>query len=298
MSFGALVAERVAARESQIVVGLDPDPDALWHGSWDGDLDGNPVAARSAEAVFRHCVQVLDSVAPAVVGVKLQLACFERLGAPGWVALADTCVHARDLGLLVIADGKRGDIDVSASAYAQGLFGGLSTARGPISGLGVDAATVAPYMGTDTVRPFVDAARTLGSGVFVLVRTSNPGAAELEDALLADGRPVWEAAAAMVAELTDTTSEPLGDVGAVVGATAPEQLVRAREVLPRAIFLLPGVGAQGGHVSDLAAAFSPGRAGGLVTVSRAIVDAEASGSGGARRAAESLREACWGLDAG
>ena len=291
--FGARVAERVALRESQLLVGLDPDPSALWPGSWDAaDAAASP-AAQAAAAVTVHCRNVIDVVGPAVVGVKLQVACFERLGAPGWAALSSACAHARAAGLLVLVDGKRGDIDVSAAAYAEGMFAGLATQAGAVPGLLADAVTVSPYMGRDTLAPFVGAARSVGGGVFVLVRTSNPGAADLEDALLAGDRPVWETVATWVAEIGGD-SPGLADVGAVIGATAPAQLERARELLPRAIFLLPGVGAQGGSVTDLAAAFVPGRAGGLITVSRGIVGAGTA----ARSAAEQLREAAWALGTG
>lgn len=190
----------------------------------------------------------------------------------------------------MIADGKRGDIDVTAAAYADGLFGGLVTPAGTVPGLGADAATVAPYMGADSVRPFVDRARAVGGGVFVLLRTSNPGAAEIAEAELADGRPLWERVAAMIAAHDDGCGA-LADVGAVVGATAPGALERARELLPRAIFLLPGVGAQGGRIEDLAPAFAPGPGGGLIAVSRTIVQAGSIDS--ARAVAELLREQAW-----
>lgn len=292
-AFGARVAARVLARESQIVVGLDPDPAALWPGSWDGvDRTAEP-EVQAAGAVTEHCRAVIAAVAPAVVGVKLQVACFERLGPAGWAALRTACDEARAAGLLVIVDGKRGDIDVSAAAYAEGLFDGFPTPAGPVPGLMADAVTVAPYMGRDSIAPFVDAARARGNGVFVLVRTSNPGAADVEDALLADGRPVWEAVATMVREAGSEPAE-LSDVGAVIGATAPQQLARARELLPKAVFLLPGVGAQGGSIADLQPAFLPGRGGGLVTVSRGIVGAGSA----AREAAEQLRQAAWALGEG
>jgi orotidine-5'-phosphate decarboxylase len=295
-TFGELVATRVAARTSQIVVGLDPDPAALWPGSWDVSSDAGTAAQRCARAVTVHCFNVIDAVADSVVGVKLQAACFERLGPPGWAALHAVSSHSRDAGLLVIIDGKRGDIDVSAAAYADSLFGSWSTPAGEIASLGADAATVAPYMGTDTVAPFVSAADRFGAGVFVLVRTSNPGAAEIEDALLADGRPVWEAAAAIVDDLSGP-GDGLSGVGAVIGATAPAQLERARELLPRAVFLLPGVGAQGGSISDLRPAFHPGPAGGLITVSRSIVGGGTGGPVEAHVAAERLRAEAWAISA-
>jgi orotidine-5'-phosphate decarboxylase len=251
--------------------------------------------------VTEHCREVVDAVAHAVVAVKLQLACFERLGAAGRAALDAVTRHARAAGLLVLADGKRGDIDVSAAAYAQALVGSTPTPFGAVEGRGADAFTANPYMGADTLRPLVDAARAAGGGVFVLVRTSNPGAADVQDALLADGVPLWAHVARLVATLGDEKpgDRGLADVGAVVGATAPEHLARMRELMPRAVFLLPGIGAQGGDVDALGPAFAPGRAGGLVTVSRSIVAAHersgASPATAARAEAERLRAVTWAL---
>jgi orotidine-5'-phosphate decarboxylase len=239
---------------------------------------------------------VIDAVGSACVAVKPQLACFERLGAPGWRALRATVAHARSRGLLVIADGKRGDIDVSAAAYAQALAGSTATAYGDVDGLGADAYTASPYMGLDTLR----ALQVPNAGMFVLVRTSNPGAADLQDLRVSDGERVWEHVARQVDRLgRPAPSSALHDVGAVVGATAPEHLARARELMPHTPFLLPGVGAQGGRVEDVAPAFAPGRAGALVSASRSIVAAheQRGGSPGvaARGEAERLRALAWGL---
>jgi orotidine-5'-phosphate decarboxylase len=303
-----VLAARVAERESQIVLGLDPDPGALWPGAeLAGSANGAP-ADRAAAAVLHHCREVIDATAEACVAVKLQLARFELLGAPGWAALEEVAAHARLRGLLVIADGKRGDIDVSAQAYASALFGGCETPFGWLPGLGAEMATVNPLMGVDAIAPFVATARAAGAGVLVLVRTSNPGAADVEDLAVSGGGAVWERIAEIVARLgQDAAGETgLGDVGAVVGATEPAHLVRARELMPRAVFLLPGVGAQGGRVEDLAPAFAPGRAGGLITASRSIVNAylapenSAAGAGAAaaaRAEAERLREQAWALSA-
>jgi len=301
--FADRLAALVAERESQLVLGLDPDPARLWpDAAVAGERASGTPAQRAAEAVRAHCAAVIAAVAGVAVAVKLQVACFERLGAPGRDALEAAAGDARDAGLLVLADAKRGDIDVTATAYAQALFGGTATPYGDVAGLRADAATVAPYMGADTLRPFVDGARASGGGIFVLVRTSNPGAADVEDELLARGGTVWERVAALVAALGEERPGPesgLADVGAVVGATVPEHLARARELLPRAVFLLPGVGAQGGRVEDLAPAFAPGRAGGLVTASRSIVRAHEGGGGApadaARAEAERLRAAAWAL---
>jgi orotidine-5'-phosphate decarboxylase len=298
----------VAGRESQIVLGLDPDPLRLWPeaASAAAPLDRPTTpATRAAAAVLAHCRAVIDAVGDAVVAIKPQVACFERLGAPGWEALAATVAHARAAGLFVLADGKRGDIDVTAAAYAQGFLGATpGVDDSTIPGLGADALTVNPYMGLDTLRSFAAVGRAHGAGLFALVRTSNPGAADLEDEPLARGGTVWERVAELVAQLGAEHRAPasgLSDVGAVLGATRPEHLARARELLPHAIFLLPGVGAQGGRVEDLAPAFAPGRAAGLVTASRSIVRAhEQAGAAttpavAARAEAERLRAAAWAL---
>jgi orotidine-5'-phosphate decarboxylase len=290
---------RVAKRESQIVLGLDPDPLALWPGI-PASAEGSP-SERAAEAVLEHCCALIDAAGPACVAIKPQLARFEQLGAPGWAALQSVVVHAREVGLLTIADGKRGDIDVSARAYARALLGSTDTPFGPVRGLGADLVTVNPLMGSDAVEPFVSTAREAGAGVLALVRTSNPGAADIEDLELAGGGHVWE----RIAELVDVLGRDgvgesgLSDVGAVVGATAPEHLERARELMPHAVFLLPGVGAQGGRVEDLVAAFVPGRAGGLIAASRSIASAHLVGGSdpadAARAEAERLRELAWGV---
>jgi len=285
------------------VLGLDPDVAALWPGV----VERSPLAGQITPslsvgmAVVDHCGALIDAVAPACVAVKPQLACFERLGGEGWNALRAVAKHAHACGLLVIADGKRGDISVTAQAYAQALFASAETPFGPIEGLGVDLATVNPLMGRDSVEPFVTAARAAGAGVLALVRTSNPGAADIEDLLLAEGGTVWERLAVLVDELgrEGVGESGLSDVGAVVGATAPEHLARARELMPNAVLLIPGVGAQGGQVEDLAPAFAPGRAGGLVSASRSIANAWMASGGDpaacARAEAERLRAAAWAL---
>jgi orotidine-5'-phosphate decarboxylase len=235
--------------------------------------------------VLAHCRAVIDAAGGACVAVKPQLACFERLGAAGWSALRGVVAYARAAGLLVIADGKRGDVPVTAAVYAEALVGEL----------GADAFTANPLLGVDALEPLVAS----GAGVFVLVRTSNPGAADVQDLELADGGPLWQRLARIVAELGGPGERGLADVGAVLGATEPWHLERARELMPRAVFLLPGVGAQGGRVEDLAPAFGPGRAGGLVSASRSIVGAHEADGGDpgdrARRAAEHLRRLAWSL---
>jgi orotidine-5'-phosphate decarboxylase len=223
------------------------------------------------------------------VAVKPQLACFERLGAPGWRALGEVCAAAREAGLLVVADGKRGDVPVTAAAYAQALVGETPTPWGPVGGLGADAFTANPLLGRDALEPLITAAAEAGAGVFALVRTSNPGAADLQD-LPAPEAPLHERLAAIVDELSGRLlgESGLSGMGAVIGATEPQHLARMRELMPRSVFLIPGVGAQGGRPELLGAAFAAGRAGGLVAASRGIAaDPDPAA------AAERLRAAVW-----
>ena len=304
-SFGDRVAKRVAERTSQLVLGLDPDPLKLWPRAIElAGGAGNPPAppaARAALAVAVHCELAIDAVLEQIVGVKLQLACFERLGAPGWAAAGEVVQRARERGLLVIADAKRGDIDVSAAAYGQAFFGETATPFGSVSGLGADALTVNPLLGADSLAPLVTAARARSGGLFVLVRTSNRGAADVQEQALAGGGTVSERLAGIVTELGEPGIGTAGyaDVGAVVGATAPGWLQTLRERMPHAVFLLPGVGAQGGDVGQLAPAFARGPAGGLIAVSRAIVNAHERDGGepasAAQREAARLRELAWKL---
>jgi orotidine-5'-phosphate decarboxylase len=279
------------------VLGLDPDPTALWPSALER-ADGGSAAERTAAAVAAHCRLAIEAAGPACVAVKPQLACFERLGAPGWRALEATRDAAREHGLLVLADGKRGDVPVTARVYAQALVGSTDGPFGVVEGLGADAFTANPLLGGDAIAPLVEAAADAGAGCFLLVNTSNPGAADLQD-LDAGGRPLHE----RLAQLADVFgTNQLGDcglslVGAVCGATRPERLGRLRELMPHAIFLLPGVGAQGGSAAALGPAFAPHPAAGLVAASRSIVDAHAERGGdpaaAAAAAAEDLRALAW-----
>jgi orotidine-5'-phosphate decarboxylase len=307
-SFGDRLAERVAERESQLVLGLDPDLARLWPQALadsepqSGGGAASP-AARAARAVTAHCALLITAAAEHCVAVKPQVACFERLGAPGWAALVETVALAREHGLLVIADAKRGDIGVTATAYAQAFLGETPSPFGPIPGLRADVMTVNPLLGGDSLEPFVAAARANGAGLFILVRTSNPGAEDIQERALADGRSVSDRLADLVDEIGSdgVGRHGLSDIGAVVGATAPGRLGALRERMPHAVFLLPGVGAQGGRVEDLAPAFAAGPASGLVSASRGIVTAHERLGGdpadAAAREASRLRELAWRLAA-
>ena len=298
-AFGARLAAAVEARQSQVVVGIDPDPDRLWPAAASRADEARALMQvpagdprfETAAAVLAHALALIDAAAPACVAAKPQHAFFEQLGFAGWLALEHVCAHARAAGLLVIADAKRGDVPSTAAAYSRALTGPAPP------GLAADAITANPLMGRDALEPLLAGARERGAGVFVLVRTSNPGAADVLDLELAGGGALWERLAGMTAELG--RGEPLTDVGAVTGATAPEHLARMRELMPRTPFLLPGIGAQGGDVGALAPAFAPGRAAGLVSASRSIAGAgEARGGDpaqAARAEAERLRETAWNL---
>jgi orotidine-5'-phosphate decarboxylase len=218
------------------------------------------------------------------VAVKCQLACFERLGAAGYDALSSVVEAARDAGLLVIADGKRGDVPVTAGVYAEALF-----AAAP--GLSADAATANPLLGADALEPLIAFAEESGAGLFTLVRTSNPGAADLLD-LPAPDVPLYERIAALVTERAERLagSSGLSGMGAVAGATEPEHLGRLRELMPTSVFLIPGVGAQGGDPAGLAPALGSHPASILVSASRSIARADDPGA-----AAEALRGQLWSL---
>ena len=259
------MAGLVAEKQSQLVVGLDPRMDLL-PVELRGDAHLGPATA--ALSCERFCRAVIDAVAPYAIAVKPQLAFFEQHGSHGLQALEEVAGYARSAGLLVLLDGKRGDIGSTARAYASAYL----EERGPVEPLG-DALTVNPYLGTDAVEPFVSACRREGAGIFCLVKTSNPGSTDLQDLALSDGRPLWQ----HVGELVDHWGESivgeqgLSSVGAVIGATHPHAIVDARRVLPRAILLMPGVGAQGGDVADLRPAFTSGPASVLVPVARAVI---------------------------
>jgi orotidine-5'-phosphate decarboxylase len=264
-SFADRVAEAVERKRSQLVVGLDPRVDLL-----PVELRGESVLGReaAAAAMGRFCKGIIDAVAPYAAAVKPQVAFFEALGADGWGALEETCAYARDAGLLVIADAKRGDIGSTARAYAAAFV----EPRGALPPL-ADAVTVSPYLGEDSAEPFLLACRRYGAGVFFLVHTSNAGAADIQDQKLGDGVPVWLRVAHLVNDWGEGLigAGGLSSVGAVVGATYPRAVGEARRAMPQAILLLPGVGAQGASPADVARAFTSGPASALVNASRSVI---------------------------
>lgn len=258
-SFVGQLADRVLGGQAPIVIGLDPRPDALPE-----RLLPHTAAPARFVAFYRESLPVLARHAPCV---KPNIAFFERYGADGYRAYEEVCADAHRAGLLVIGDVKRGDIGSTAEAYADGHF------------RIADALTLHPYLGSDSVAPFLAPCADAGKGVFVLVRTSNPGAADLQDLRIGD-EPLCDVVARTVARWGEALPKEhgYGPVGAVVGATWPTELARLRQLLPHAWLLLPGVGAQGGKVGDLAAAFDARGLGALVNQSRGVMQSFAPGA--------------------
>jgi orotidine-5'-phosphate decarboxylase len=293
-TFADRLVAAVEKKRSQLVVGLDPRLERL-----PLELRGEAQHSREgvAEAFSRFCCGIIDAVSAHAVCVKPQLAFFELYGSAGLRALEEICAHAREAGLLVLADGKRGDIGSTARAYA----GAYLEPRGSLPPL-ADALTVNPYLGRDALEPFLLACQRHGGGVFVLLKTSNPGGADLQDVTLSDGRPLWHQLALLLQEPAETLvgSSGLSSLGVVVGATYPRAIGEARRLLPRSIILLPGVGAQGASPADVARAFTSGPASALVNASRSVIFAyradegldwrEAAGAEAAR-----LREEIWAI---
>jgi orotidine-5'-phosphate decarboxylase len=288
VNFADRLAESVERKGSALCVGLDPRIELLPPELVRGLKPGRAGRARAYE---RFCEGLIDAVADEAVAVKPQVAFFEALGGYGLTALEHVCQVAAERGLIVIADAKRGDIGSTAEAYAEAWLAPRDGGR-PVA----DAVTVNPYMGGDSVDPFL-AACGQGAGLFVLARTSNPGADDLQQQMLADGRPVWERTAELIAGWGAGLIGECGlsSVGAVVGATHPEAVERARELMPAQVLLLPGVGAQGGSAADLAAAFRDHPAGGLVVAARSVIyawrDRRGDWQQSVRAAAAELRQA-------
>lgn len=251
---------------SPVVVGLDPRweqlPDSF-------RAAGNASWEARAQAYVEFSKGVVDVVAPLVPAVKIQAAFFEELGPAGMKAMSEVIAHARQRGLLVILDGKRNDIGSTAVAYAHGYLGRESA-------WAADALTISPYLGDDSLQPFVEAAAERGAGLYVLVKTSNPGSGMLQD-LVADGAKIYRRVAKHVELLAIETEGGCGygAVGAVVGATYPEQLSELREAMPHTWFLVPGFGSQGGTAADVALAFDERGRGAIVNNSRGIIFAHA-----------------------
>ncbi len=260
-NFADRMATRIHSIESRLVVGIDPRLDRL-----PASIDG----ADPEDALTRLGCGVVEAVAEVAAAVKPQIAFFERWGWRGWRALEVVCRCASENGVPVILDAKRGDIGSTATAYAEALLGDEPGTPGPH----VDALTVNPYLGSDSLQPFLDRVRDGGRGIFVLARTSNPGGGEFQKRDN-DPVPIFEQVARSAEKWGDQSMGECGfhGVGLVVGATYPEEITTVRQASPGSFLLIPGIGAQGGSVEELAPAFDAQGLGALVNSSRGIVQA-------------------------
>lgn len=263
--------QAILTKGTPALVGLDPRFDQLPESvlAQARALGGNDMEI-AAHAFEEFCKRIIDVVAPLVPAVKPQAAFFEQLGPAGVLALQRIMQHARRANLIVICDAKRGDIGSTAEAYAQAYLAGENPAAAPFA---ADALTVNPYLGADTLEPFVKLCGERGAGLYVLVRTSNPGAASFQNHEQ-QGEPLYRKVALHVETLARASVGEsglnYGSIGAVVGATYPQELRELRQAMPCTPLLIPGYGTQGGNASDIAAAFDQEGQGALVNSSRGI----------------------------
>lgn len=296
LPFADRLMERCRRLDNPSVMGLDPNlsylPPPLLKELRETGLTGPELVA---EGFLRFNQALLESCADLIAAVKFQSACYEQYGHAGIAVLEKSLAAAKELGYLTIIDAKRNDIGSTAAAYARALIGssplpGVAGENSEQAVLDADALTVNAYLGSDGVKPFLDVCAARGKGCFLLVRTSNPSAAELQDLELADGRRLYEAVADLVAgwsEQLDAGAE-WSSLGAVVGATWPEQAEALRQRMSRQIFLIPGYGAQGAGARDATRSFVKGE-GGIINASRSLMLAWQKEENGAAHFAEATR---------
>ena len=268
-SFSDRLAEAVR-QKGPLCVGIDPRWESLPKAIRES-VQNEQVNERAAVGFFEFGRKVLELVRPFAGVVKPQAAFFELIGPNGMEMLQQLLQEAKLQGFVTILDAKRGDIASTATAYADAAFSGCTIDGETFPVWNADSLTINPYLGRDAVEPFLTAAKANGRGTFVLVRTSNPGAVLFQD-LVCDGKPVYRHVAEEVAKWNAGTIGAcgLGDVGAVVGATHPKELVELRGVMPDVWFLVPGYGAQGGTAADVKAAYRPDGLGAIVNSSRGV----------------------------
>ena len=265
---------RIKETNAPIVVGLDPMmkfvPEYIKKAAF---TEYGETLEGAAEAIWQYNKGIVDAIYDLVPAVKPQVAMYEQFGIPGMVAFKKTVDYCKEKGLIVIGDIKRGDIGSTSEAYAVGHLGKVQVGSKSYSGFATDMLTVNPYLGTDGVKPFVDACNANDKGIFVLVKTSNPSSGEFQDKLI-DGRPLYELVAEKVVEWGNMSMDgTYSNVGAVVGATYPEMSKILRKLMPHTYFLVPGYGAQGGTAADLKHCFNEDGLGAIVNSSRGIIAA-------------------------
>ncbi len=267
--------EKIQETEAPIVVGLDPMlsyvPEHILQRAF---ADCGETLAGASEAIWQFNREIIDAVCDLIPAVKPQSAMYEQFGCEGVQVFKRTVDYCHEKGLIVIGDVKRGDIGSTSAAYAAGHLGSVTVGSESCTAFGEDFITVNPYLGTDGIQPFVDVCKQEGKGIFILVKTSNPSSGEFQDRLT-DGRPLYELVAEKVAEWGSECigSSGYSSVGAVVGATYPEQGKTLRAMLPNSFILVPGYGAQGGKGKDLVHYFNEDGLGAIVNSSRGIIAA-------------------------
>jgi len=261
--------ERIIELQNPTCVGLDTSFDYLPDDMRAGAKDFSDVAER----IFYFNKKLVDTLCDIVPSVKVQIAYYEMYGAEGLKAYRETLSYAAEKGLVVIADAKRNDIGSTAACYSRAFLGETSVEGARFSAFPSDYVTVNGYLGTDGIVPFVEDCKERDKGIFVLVKTSNPSSGELQNLLLENGTPVYEYMGGLVEKWGESTVGKYGysAVGAVVGASHPEEAARLRKKLPHTFFLIPGYGAQGGSAEMLRCCFGKDGLGGVVNNSRGIL---------------------------
>lgn len=268
------LVEKIKTLNAPIVVGLDPTLNFLPKYLLDKAINekGETLEA-AADAILEFNKRIVDAVYDLIPAVKPQIAMYEQFGIPGLMAFKKTLDYCHEKGLLVIGDAKRGDIGSTSTAYAIGHIGKVKIGNTEIAPIDADFLTINPYMGSDSVVPFVDECKKNDKGLFILVKTSNPSSGEFQDKKVGE-KAVYELVGKKVDEWgLDTVKGGYSDVGAVVGATYPEMGKVLREIMPKAYILVPGYGAQGGTAAELKPFFNKDGLGAIVNSSRGIIAA-------------------------
>ncbi len=264
----------ITKTNAPIVVGLDPMlnyvPEYIKEAAF---AEYGETLKGAAEAIWVYNKGIIDATYDLIPAVKPQIAMYEQFGIEGLIAFHKTCEYAKEKGLVVIGDIKRGDIGSTSTAYAVGHLGHVQVGSNKLAGFDEDFVTVNPYLGSDGVKPFVDVCKEEGKGIFVLVKTSNPSSGEFQDRII-DGRPLYELVAEKVVEWgSECMGNGYSNVGCVVGATYPEMGKVLRKLMPNTYILVPGYGAQGGKAEDLVHYFNEDGLGAIVNSSRGIIAA-------------------------
>ena len=268
------LVERIKKLEAPIVVGLDPTLNFVPGFLLDKAVNekGETLEA-AADAIFEFNKKIVDAVYDLIPAVKPQIAMYEQFGIPGLMAFKKTLDYCHEKGLLVIGDAKRGDIGSTSTAYAIGHIGKVKVGSTEIAPFDEDFLTINPYMGSDSVVPFVEECKKYDKGLFILVKTSNPSSGEFQDQKVGK-KAVYELVGKKVDEWgAELVRNGYSDVGAVVGATYPEMGEVLREIMPKAYILVPGYGAQGGTAAELKPFFNKDGLGAIVNSSRGIIAA-------------------------